>query len=283
MAIVEESVRVVAAEVCLDATDGKIHLCHLPCGRVGVLAIYSNVVYITTMVFYKLCTLHEHASRSAAGVIYAAIVRLQHFDQCANHAGGSIEFTSQLAFLFGKLGKAVFICSAEDIAAAACVNHLNVGEQVNHITQTALVQFGTSEVLGEDILQSLVFFFDRSHCIVDHGADFGSVRLGSNDAPAGSFGYEENAFGNVLIHIFLKTVAFFHELLVLFVEAIGNVLEENQSQNDGFIFGCVDVAAQHTRCVPYLFFKADAGCIVCHIYSPYQYIYLFPSFGFGTP
>ena len=98
------------------------------------------------------------------------------------------------------------------------------------------------------------------------------MRLGSNDAPAGSFGNEENTFGNVLVHIFLKTVAFFHKLLVLFVEAVGNVLEENQSQNDGFVFGCVDVTAQHTRCVPYLFFKADTGCILCH--SAYLLNYL---------
>ena len=269
MTIVEESVRVVAAEVGFDATDGKVHLCHLPCGRVGVLSEYGYVTQISAVVFNELCALHEHTARSAARVVHATIVGLQHFDQCAYHAGWGIEFACQLAFLLGKLGEAVFVCSAEDIAAAACVHHLNVGEQVNHITQTALVQFGTSEVLGEDILQSLVFFFDRSHSIVDHGADFGSVRLGSNDAPAGSFGYEENAFGNVFVHIFLKTVAFFNELLILFVEAVRNVLEENKSQNDGFVFGCVDVTAQHTRCVPYLFFKANAGCIVCHIYSPY--------------
>ena len=220
MAIVEECVSVVAAEVGFDATDGKVHLRHLPCGRVGVLSEHGYVTQITAVVFDELCALNEHTARSAARVVHAAIVGLQHFDQCAYNAGGGIELASQLAFLLGKLGKAVFVCSAEDIAAAACVHHFDVGEQVNHITQTALIQFGTSEVLGEDILQSLVFFFDRSHGIVDHGANFGSVRLGSDDAPAGSFGDKENAFGNVFVHIFLKTVAFFYQLLVFFIEAV---------------------------------------------------------------
>ena len=162
MAIVEECVRVVAAEVCLDATDSKIHLCHLPCGRVGVLSEHGYVTQITAVIFDELCALNEHAARSAARVIHTAIVRLQHFDQCANHAGGGIEFASQPAFLLGKLGEAIFVCSAEDIAATACIHHLNIGEQVNHITQTALVQFRTREVLGEDVLQSLIFFFYAS-------------------------------------------------------------------------------------------------------------------------
>ena len=78
MTIVEESVRVVTAEVGFDTTDGKVHLCHLPCCRVRVLSEHRNVAQIAAVVLNELCALDEHTARSAAGVIYASIVGLQH-------------------------------------------------------------------------------------------------------------------------------------------------------------------------------------------------------------
>ena len=117
MAIIEKGIRVEAAKVGFDATDGKVHLRHLPCGRVGVLTEYRNVVDVTAVVFDKLRTLDEHTAGAAAGIVYAAIVGLQHFHQRAHHAGGGVELASQLSFLLGKFRQTVFVCSAEDIAA----------------------------------------------------------------------------------------------------------------------------------------------------------------------
>ena len=76
MAIIEEGIRVVAAKVGFDTTDGKIHLCHLPCGGVGVLSKHRNVVDVTAVVFNKLRTLDEHTAGATAGIVYAAIVGL---------------------------------------------------------------------------------------------------------------------------------------------------------------------------------------------------------------
>ena len=76
MAIIEEGIRVVAAKVGFDATDGKVHLRHLPCGRVRVLSKHRNVVDVTAVVFNKLRTLDEHTAGAAAGIVYAAIVGL---------------------------------------------------------------------------------------------------------------------------------------------------------------------------------------------------------------
>src|SRR5205809_774573 len=42
--ILVEAVSPFAAEVCLDPSDGKIHLCQPPCGRIGLLPINRDVV-----------------------------------------------------------------------------------------------------------------------------------------------------------------------------------------------------------------------------------------------
>ena len=73
MAIIEEGIRVVAAKVGFDATYGKVHLRHLPCGRVRVLSKHRNVVDVTAVVFNKLRTLDEHTTRSAAGIYQDAM------------------------------------------------------------------------------------------------------------------------------------------------------------------------------------------------------------------
>ena len=108
-------------------------------------------------------------------IVHTTIIGLQHFDQRPHYTGGSIELSGKFAFLLCKFRKAVFVGSAEDITAAACIYHFNIGEQVNYIAQTALIEFGTRKVLGEDVLQSLVFLLDCSHGIVDDSTNFGSV------------------------------------------------------------------------------------------------------------
>ena len=96
-------------------------------------------------------------------------------------------------------------------------------EEVNDVTESALVQFGTGEVLGKNVLESLVFFFDGSHRFVDNSADLSGVCLRCDNAPAGVFGNEEYALRSVLIYILLKAVTFVNELLIFLIKAIGNV------------------------------------------------------------
>ena len=61
-----------------ELTDGKVHLCQLPCGRVGILSVNRNIVDVAAVVFYKLCRLHKHTTAAAAGVIHAPLERLQY-------------------------------------------------------------------------------------------------------------------------------------------------------------------------------------------------------------
>ena len=55
MAIVEEGIGVEFAEVGINAANGKVHLRHLPCGRVGILPVDRNVIDITAVALDKFC------------------------------------------------------------------------------------------------------------------------------------------------------------------------------------------------------------------------------------
>ena len=103
VAIVKERVRIKLAEVGFNTANGKIHLRHLPCGRVGVLTKDGNLVDVAAMIFDELCGLNEHTARAAARVINTSIKRLQHLNKGTHNTRGSIELTSKFAFLFGKL------------------------------------------------------------------------------------------------------------------------------------------------------------------------------------
>ena len=68
VAVIEEGIGVVLAQVGLNAADGQVHLRHLPGGGVGVLAEYGNPVDVAAVVLHELGRLHEHAAAAAAGV-----------------------------------------------------------------------------------------------------------------------------------------------------------------------------------------------------------------------
>ena len=107
--------------------------------------------------------------------------------------------------------------------------HPDIREQINHIAQPALVEFGTSEILRENIFQSLILLLDRPHRIVYHLAYFGRVRLGRNPLPAG-FGRDiEDIFGRIFVLVLLESFALGDKLPVFRFELIGNIFQENDN------------------------------------------------------
>ena len=71
--IVKKCVRIELAEVSFNTTNGKIHLSHLPCGRVGVLTKDGNLVDVAAVVFDEFCGLNKHTARAAARVYKNAV------------------------------------------------------------------------------------------------------------------------------------------------------------------------------------------------------------------
>ena len=84
MQVVVEGVGVVRAEVGLDAADGEVHLAQPPGRVVRLLPVDGDVADACRRgASTNFSDLHEHAARAAAGVVDAALVRLDHLDQQA--------------------------------------------------------------------------------------------------------------------------------------------------------------------------------------------------------
>ena len=158
------------------------------------------------MVFYKLSRLHKHTAAATARVIHTTLERLQHFHQCPYNAGRRKELAAALAFLLCKHGQAIFIGAPQNVLFAAVFNHFDVGEQVNHFTQTAFVQFRACKIFRQDVLQARIFFFDGAHCIIDYLTDFRVMCLCRNIAPTRTSRHKEDSLRCVLVTIFLKTI-----------------------------------------------------------------------------
>ena len=62
------SVGIKLSKVSFDATDGKVHLCHFPCCRVGVLTEHRNLVDVPAGIYDEFCRLNEHTTRPTAGI-----------------------------------------------------------------------------------------------------------------------------------------------------------------------------------------------------------------------
>ena len=151
MLIIEECVCCILAKVGFNATNGKVHLCQFPCGRVGILSINRDIVDISTMVLYKFCRLNKHTTTAAARVIHSSLKWLQHFHQCPHNAGRCKELASALSFLLCKHRQAVFISAPQNVLFAAVFNHFDVREQVNDFTQPPFIQFWTRKILRQNI------------------------------------------------------------------------------------------------------------------------------------
>lgn len=103
-------------------------------------------------------------------IINTPVVGLQNLNQSTNYTRGCIELTSKFSFLLCKLGKAVFICAPENVLAVSMLDHLDVCEEVNNITEPPLVQFMTGKVFRQDVFETLAFFLNAAHCIIDRSS-----------------------------------------------------------------------------------------------------------------
>ena len=187
------------------------------------------------MVLYKFCRLNKHTTTAAARVIHSSLKRLQHFHQCPHNAGRRKELAAALAFLLCKHGQTIFIGAPQNILFAAVFNHFDVGEQVNHFTQTAFVQFRACKIFRQDVLQARIFFFDGAHCIIDYLTDFRVMCFRCNFIPTCASRHKEDTLRGVLVAIFLKAITICNQLIILIFKTIRNIFQENKTKDDTLI------------------------------------------------
>jgi hypothetical protein len=94
---------VAMADLRIDAADGEVHLGEAPGGVVGFLAVDGDVAELAAVGLNELLARDEHATRTAAGVVDAALVGCEHLDQHAHDARRSVELAALLALGAGEL------------------------------------------------------------------------------------------------------------------------------------------------------------------------------------
>ena len=146
--------------------------------------------------------LDEHAGGAAAGVVDAAFVGLEHFDQQPDDGARGVELAALAALGQGELLQEVLVDAAEDVRGAGLgAADLDVADHVDDLAEAGLVQGGPGVVLGQHVLEGRVVLLDGGHGVVDGGADGGLVGLGLQDRPAGVGRHPEDVLGDVLVPV----------------------------------------------------------------------------------
>ena len=250
------------AQVRIQATDGKVHVRHLPRIRVCLLTIDADFAQVSLVALDKLGALYKHTTTSAARVIDSALVRLQYLYKRADNAGRRIELATILALQAGKLLQTVFVGSAQQVFLLASIVHFYVRKEIYHITQTTLVQLRTGKILRQNALQSFVFTLNGGKCFIYYHAYFRCVGSSTNLAPSGFSRHEEDVLGCVFVLIFRVGVFVALQLLELLFEAVADVFQKDESEHNALVLRSAEVASQNIGSLPYFLFKTNADCIL---------------------
>ena len=135
--------------------------------------------------------------------------------------------------------------------------HSDVADQVDEAAEVGGIEVAAGIDFGQHAAQAGVIALDGVHGVVNIFADFGRFGAGLQIAPTGGGRHEEDVFGPVFIPIFWISAKIFlgHQLGVQRLEGVGDVFEEDEAEEDVFIFGGVDVLAQLVGRFPQLFFE----------------------------
>ena len=214
--------------------------------------------------------LHEHAGRSATGVVDAAPIGLQHLDQQLDHAARGVELPALLALGAGELGQEVFVDAAEHVLGTGLlVAHLDVADEVDELTEPLLVEGGAGVVFGQHVLEYGIVALDAGHGAVDELADGGLARLGLEMGPAGLRRHPEDVLGDVFVAVLGSFGSpFGQNRRMALLEGVGDVFQKDEPQDDVLVFGRVHAAAQGVRHAPQLGLIACRGAVAAGLCEP---------------
>jgi hypothetical protein len=74
--------------------DSEVHMCEPPGGGVGLLTENGDVGGVAAVSLDEAFGLHEHASRTAAGVVDTPVVWLEHLDQESDNTTWRVELSA---------------------------------------------------------------------------------------------------------------------------------------------------------------------------------------------
>ena len=271
MPVVVESVSM--GNLALDASDGQVHLGQSPSRVVRFLAVDGDVGpdaprKLATVAVAggvgadELHRLHEHPRGAAAGVVDPALIWLQHFHQQLDDAARRVEFAPLLALGAGELRQKILVDAAQHILGAGLlIAHLDVADEIDNLAQAGFVQRRASVVFGQHALQNGIVPFDAGHGIVHQPADGGLFGSRLQLRPARFARHPEDVLGAVFVRVLRvgSLSDFSLQPAVGFLEGVGDVLEEDQTQDDVFVLGRIHAAAQGVGHLPELSLIAHVG------------------------
>lgn len=176
---------------------------------------------------------------------------------------GVEELAAALAFGRGEFAKEVFVDAAQHVLGpAGGVAEGDRGDEVHELAEAGLVERRPAVVLGEHAAERGVLPFDGHHGVVDDLADGGVLGAGldaSRAGPAGLFGDPEDVVHQVFVPLLRVCLGVPLELGAVLFEGVGDVFEEDQAEDDVFVFRGVHVAAQAVGGGPELVLEAEVG------------------------
>ncbi len=149
------------------------------------------------------------------------------------------------------------------LLAFTCGGELDRRDDVDQFAEALLVEAGSGVVLGEDPFETRVVALDGDHCVVHDLAYGGLLGARLKMRPTGLGGYPEDILGFVFVWVFgiraLVVALTGEELSAMFLERVGDVLDEDEAEDDVLVFCRVHVVAQLVGGEPELGLKADSG------------------------
>ena len=236
-------------------------MCQPPGCGVGLLAEDRNVGLLSTVGLDEAFRLHEHARRAAAGVVDAALVGFEHLDQESHDAARRKELTPELALGLGEFAEEVLVDAAESVAGfGAIAFEANVGDQVDQPLHLLRRDAATGVVARQLALEVRVVALDSEDGVVDQRGDVGPCGLVLKVLPACLGRYPEDTLGGVLVAVFKQAFdlrpadavgfQFPLEFSAPRLKGVGNVLQEEQAEDDVLVLGSIDLTSQGVGRLP---------------------------------
>ena len=240
----------------LDARVGQpveqhVHLADGPRAEVLLLAVERQVARVAALPFDVVGALDQHAAGAGGRVADAHPLggRQQLDDQLDDHPRG-VELAALLAGIVGELLDQVLVGAAEQVGLGhAVVAERNLGEVLDQPGKHGVAILRIAELplvvvvdAREDAFERGVLLLQRRARLVERLPDVRGRRL--DGIPPRPAGHEEL----VLVRVVPRDLVGHpvgDELLGLFLEPVGQALQEEQTEDIGLIVAAVDRPAQN--------------------------------------
>ncbi len=261
MQVAEERVGWLRAEVGLDGADREVHVRKAPRRGVGLLAEDGDVGGVAAVGFDEAVGLDEHAAGAAARVVHAALVGFEHLNQQSNDAARRVELAAEFAFGLSELAEEVFVYATECVAGFGAVAfEAYVGNEVDEALELDRFDAASSVVAWKLALEVRVVALDGEDGVIDECGDVRAGCLVLEVRPARFRRHPEDTLGGVLVPVLEETLKLLTGDVVGFefglqfftagFEGVGDVLQEEQAEDDVLVLGGIDLSTQGVGGLP---------------------------------